>query len=86
VRAVTAACRSAPERPVVCRDPVAFGAGLVEEETVRKGPTYVGGFVGSFGGSFVPSIWGAGQLSASSIVMFMIGGIAGIWLAYRLFA
>ncbi|MGD1049957.1 MAG: hypothetical protein ABR947_02665 [Solirubrobacteraceae bacterium] len=53
---------------------------------MRKGPTYVGGFVGSFGGSFIPSIWGAGQLSASSIALFVIGGIAGVWLAYRLFA
>jgi len=53
---------------------------------MRKGPTYIGGFVGSFGGSFIPSAWGAGQLSASSIVMFVIGGIAGISLAYRLFA
>jgi uncharacterized membrane protein YeaQ/YmgE (transglycosylase-associated protein family) len=53
---------------------------------MRKGPTYIGGFVGSFGGSFIPSIWGAGQLSASSIALFVIGGITGVWVAYRLFA
>ena len=53
---------------------------------MSKGPTYVGGFVGSFGASFIPSIWGAGQLSASSIVLFVIGGIAGVWVAHRLFA
>jgi uncharacterized membrane protein YeaQ/YmgE (transglycosylase-associated protein family) len=51
---------------------------------VRKGPTYIGGFVGSFAGSFIPSLWGAGQLSAASMAFFVIGGMAGIWLAYRL--
>jgi hypothetical protein len=53
-------------------------------ELMRKGPTYIGGFVGSFGGSFIPSLWGAGQLSMSSIVFFVIGGVVGIWIAYRL--
>jgi uncharacterized membrane protein YeaQ/YmgE (transglycosylase-associated protein family) len=52
---------------------------------MRKGPTYIGGFVGSFGGSVIPSVWGAGQLSMSSIAFFVIGGIVGVWLAYRLF-
>ncbi len=53
---------------------------------MRKGPTYIGGFVGSFAGSFIPSIWGAGQLSASSLALFVVGGITGVWVAYRLFA
>jgi uncharacterized membrane protein YuzA (DUF378 family) len=53
---------------------------------MRKGPTYVGGFVGSFGGSLIPTLWGAGQLSMSSIALFLIGGFAGIWVAYRVFA
>ena len=53
---------------------------------MRKGPTYIGGFVGGFIGSVVPSIWGAGQLSISSVAFFVIGGFVGIWTAYRLFA
>jgi hypothetical protein len=53
---------------------------------MSKGPTYVGGFLGSTIGSFVPSVWGAGQLSMSSIVFFAIGGVLGVWVAYRLFA
>lgn len=53
---------------------------------MRKGPTYAGGLLGSFGGSFIPAFWGAGQLSMSSIAFFVIGGFVGIWLAYRLFA
>jgi len=44
----------------------------------------MGGFVGSFVGSLIPSLWGAGQLSISSLVFFVIGGIVGVWLAYRL--
>ncbi|MGB8878358.1 MAG: hypothetical protein WCD11_18685 [Solirubrobacteraceae bacterium] len=42
--------------------------------------------MGSLLGSFVPSLWGAGQLTTSSIVFFMVGGFVGIWVAYRLFA
>lgn len=51
-----------------------------------KGPTYVGGFIGSLVGSFVPSLWHAGQLSMSSLLFFLIGGVAGVWVAYRLSA
>jgi hypothetical protein len=50
-----------------------------------KGPTYTGGTVGSIGGSLIPSLWGAGQLSMWSMLFFMIGGILGVWIAYRLF-
>jgi hypothetical protein len=59
---------------------------LAEDDLVRKGPTYTGGFVGGLIGSFIPSIWGAGQLSMSSTLFFVIGGFVGIWVAYRLFA
>jgi hypothetical protein len=59
---------------------------LTDQGIVRKGPTYVGGFVGGTIGSFIPSLWGAGQLSLSSVVFFMLGGFVGIWIAYRQFA
>jgi uncharacterized membrane protein YeaQ/YmgE (transglycosylase-associated protein family) len=59
--------------------------GLTEDRAVRKEPTYIGGFVGGLIGSLIPSLWGAGQFSASSIVFFMIGGFVGIWVAYRWF-
>ncbi len=59
---------------------------LTEEELVRKGPTYTGGFVGGTIGRLTPSLWGAGQLSLSSVVFFVIGGFVAIWIAYRLFA
>ena len=35
-------------------------------------------------GSLVPSLWGAGQLSLSTIVFGAAGGVGGIWLARRL--
>ncbi len=76
------------ERSPVCPHPIQFVVStveLTEEELVRKGPTYAGGFVGGTIGSFIPSLWGAGQLSLSSVVFFMIGGFVGIWIAYRLF-
>jgi len=51
---------------------------------MRKGPTYTGGFLGSLLGSFIPLLWGAGQFSSASLVLFVIGGFVGIWLGYRL--
>ncbi len=50
-----------------------------------KGPTYTGGSVGGIVGSFVPGLWGAGELSMWSLLFFMVGGILGVWIAYRLF-
>ena len=44
----------------------------------------MGGFLGSFGGSFIRSLWCAGQLSAASVAFFVVGGLAGVWLAARL--
>lgn len=61
------------------------GVEKTEDGLVRKGPTYTGGFLGGLIGSFIPSLWGAGQLSMSSLLFFVIGGFVGIWVAYRLF-
>ena len=66
--------------------PVEPAGGQAEKIPMKKGPTYVGGFVGSFGGSMIPALWGAGQFSGASMLCFVIGGVAGIWLAVRLFA
>jgi len=42
------------------------------------------GTVGLTIGSFVPALWGAGQLSLSSLVFGAAGGVGGVWLAVRL--
>lgn len=65
---------------------LALAALAADASTMLKGPTYIGGFLGSLVGSVVPSIWGAGQLSLASMAFFMLGGFFGIWLAYRLSA
>ncbi len=40
--------------------------------------------VGSTVGAYVPALWGAGLFSFSSIVLSTVGGLAGIYLGYKL--
>lgn len=44
----------------------------------------VGMIVGSTVGSYVPFLLGAGIISFWSVIAGGVGGVAGIWLAYRL--
>ena len=39
--------------------------------------------VGGYVGSYIPTLWGAGYFSFSSILFSMIGGIAGIFLGFK---
>jgi hypothetical protein len=52
----------------------------------RKSILMIGMAVGSSVGSFVPLLWGAGYLSLSSVLFTFLGGIAGIWLAFKMTA
>jgi hypothetical protein len=45
---------------------------------------WFGLFVGSSVGSYLPVIWGGSAFSFSSIVLGAVGGIAGIWLGFKL--
>ncbi len=45
---------------------------------------WLGLFVGSSIGGFIPSFWGAGALSFSGLIFSALGGFAGIWLGYRM--
>ncbi len=45
---------------------------------------WLGLVVGSVVGGFIPSLWGAGVFSFSSIFLSAAGAIAGIWLAFKL--
>jgi uncharacterized membrane protein YeaQ/YmgE (transglycosylase-associated protein family) len=45
---------------------------------------YIGLTIGSTIGSFIPTIWGAGYFSISSIVFSMFGAMIGMWLGYKL--
>jgi uncharacterized membrane protein YeaQ/YmgE (transglycosylase-associated protein family) len=44
----------------------------------------MGMIVGSLAGSFVVSLFGAGMLSMTSIIGSTIGGILGIWVAFKI--
>ncbi len=45
---------------------------------------WLGLLVGSTAGSLVPELWHAGFLSGWSIILSGVGGLLGIWAAYRL--
>ena len=51
---------------------------------MSKKAVWFGMVVGSTIGGFVPALWHAGMFSVSSVVLSTVGGIAGIWVAYRL--
>jgi hypothetical protein len=50
----------------------------------RKTLIWIGLFLGSTIGSLLPSLWGAGMFSFSSIILSAVGGIAGIWLGFKI--
>ena len=39
--------------------------------------------VGSFAGSYVPTLWGASSLGMESLLFGFVGGVAGVWLCVR---
>ena len=45
---------------------------------------WLGLFVGSTAGGFVPSLWGDNFLSLWSVVFSAVGGVVGIWLGFKL--
>jgi len=40
--------------------------------------------IGSTVGGFIPTLWGAGFLSISSVFLTAVGGILGIWMGFKL--
>ena len=50
----------------------------------RKTLIWIGLFVGSTIGSYIPELWGAGLFSFSSIVGSAVGGVLGVWLGFKL--
>jgi hypothetical protein len=41
-------------------------------------------FVGTLVGGYVPEVWGASGFSVSSLLFGAVGGIAGVWLGFRI--
>jgi hypothetical protein len=51
---------------------------------VNRKAIWWGMFIGSTVGGCVPGLWHAGLFSMWSIVLSTIGGLAGIYVAYRM--
>jgi len=51
---------------------------------VSKKSVWFGMFVGSTIGGLVPMLWHASLFSVSAILLSTLGGVAGVWAAYRL--
>lgn len=45
---------------------------------------WVGLFLGSIIGAYIPLLWGAGALSLSAVFTSAAGSILGIWLGYKI--
>ncbi len=45
---------------------------------------YLGMFIGSIIGGYIPILFGASLISYSSVLFSGIGGILGIWIGYKL--
>jgi hypothetical protein len=46
---------------------------------------YIAAFIGSIIGAYIPTLWGAGILSISSLFFSALGAIAGIVIVWKLF-
>ena len=45
---------------------------------------WIGLFVGSTLGNMLPLLWGGDAISLSGFLFGFLGGVAGIWIGYRL--
>lgn len=43
----------------------------------------LGATIGGIAGGYLPTLWGAGELSGWGILLSTIGGLFGIWVAYK---
>jgi hypothetical protein len=49
-----------------------------------KALIWIGMFVGSAVGGYIPSLWGDGFFTFSSVILTTVGGLLGIWAGYKL--
>jgi hypothetical protein len=50
----------------------------------RKTLIWIGAIVGSTAGGYLPMLFGVSAFSMTSIIGGVIGGLLGIWLAFRM--
>lgn len=52
---------------------------------MRSAPfIWIGMFLGSTIGGFIPELWGASFLSLSSVLLTAVGGFIGLWIGYQM--
>ena len=51
---------------------------------MEKKTIMIGMVVGTTVGGYLPMLWGGSVLSVTSIMLGMVGGIAGVWAGYKL--
>ena len=47
-----------------------------------KARIWIGVFIGSTVGEFIPGLWGSDVFSYSSVLLSGVGGFIGMWIAY----
>jgi hypothetical protein len=50
----------------------------------RKTTIWIGLFVGSMIGGYIPMLWGGSLFSFSSIFLTAVGGLVGIWAGFKI--
>ena len=45
---------------------------------------WIGLFVGSAAGGYLPALWGVGMFSYTSATLSAVGGILGIWAGFKI--
>jgi len=51
-----------------------------------KGVYYLAAFIGSIVGAYIPTLWGAGLISFSSIIFSTLGALAGFIIVWKWFS
>ncbi len=54
------------------------------EKIMARSLIWMGLFIGSTVGGLLPQLWGAGIFSLSAIILSFLGGLAGIWIGYKI--
>jgi uncharacterized membrane protein YeaQ/YmgE (transglycosylase-associated protein family) len=54
-------------------------------EMKSKTTYYIAGFIGSTIGGYIPTLWGAGFLSITSLLLSTFGGILAIVIVFKYF-
>lgn len=49
-----------------------------------KSAIWIGMFIGTTAGSYLPTLWGAGYFSFSSVILSTIGGLIGIYAGFKI--